>query len=212
MTAVFVASMICSHLRRSHAKARARRLVDPRARLLASITWPQHGDPLQPCCGALIRMSTLFATHVDPHGAGRDAVEHEEAADRAHGFADPRSSNRRACIIPEAVFTCGAEQHVGPLVADRLHDLVDRRRREWRPARLRQPGAPSAPSMQPGMPPMSKICVQAVAEPAVADPRAALAGGELARNRLHREGAAAGHDHRRLRPIDVAENPRHSRA
>ena len=53
--------MICNHLRRSQEKLL---LVVPSMRARArslSITIAQQGDPLQPFCGALIKMSTPVA-------------------------------------------------------------------------------------------------------------------------------------------------------
>jgi hypothetical protein len=48
----------------------------------------------------------------------------------------------------------------------------------------------------------------AVAEPAVADDHHMLAVRELARHRLHAEGAAAGHQHRRVGAVDALEHGR----
>ena len=197
--------MICSHFFRSQAKLV---LVVPsialRARARCSITIAQQGELLQPFCGAEISTSTPRGLHVDPDRAGGDAVEHEQAADLVHGVAD------------------GAQVVVGQDHA---------RWRSPRAARTRPPGCSRADRRPPlrrsgagakgacaPLPLLARLAARsrrrrdaahvedlrpAVAEPAVAHDQHLLAGGELARDRLHAEGAAAGHEHRRARVVDA---------
>ena len=66
-----------------------------------------------------------------------------------------------------------------------------------------------APRLQHGVAGRDRAHLQdlrpAVAEPAVADHQGLFAGGELAGDRLHAEGAAAGHDGDRVRVIDLLQ-------
>ena len=109
--------MICSHLRRSQAKLV---LVVASMRLRASAlsaTNAQHGEPLQPFCGALMRMSHAGCLHVDPDGSGGDAVENEQAAYFMHRVGHRLEGNRRAASCPRR-FRREGEHHLRPILAD----------------------------------------------------------------------------------------------
>ena len=69
--------------------------------------------------------------HVDPHRAGRDAVEHEEPADIAYRCADGGEIVRRQDHAGRG-FDVRREHHVRLFSPDGRDDLVDRRRRKCR--------------------------------------------------------------------------------
>ena len=197
--------MICSHFFRSAAKLV---LVVPsiaaRARSL-SITMRAAGR----AAPALLRRADQHVDaggrHVDPDRAAGDAVQHEQAADARARRRPLRADSRRASIMPAAVSTCGANTTAGfsaRIVATTSSQRCRRVRRlspgcHW--ARLQHRGAGRDASHLEDLRP-------AVAEPAVADHQRLAAGGELARHRLHAEGAAARHEDRRAGVVDLLEH------
>ena len=142
--------------------------------------------------------------HVDPHRAGGDAVEHEQAADLVH-----RIGHGLQVVV--------GQHHAGrgfDVRREHHRRLLARgwwpRPRRSAPARRASAGRRRRARLQHGARRRDAAHVEdlrpAVAEPAVADHQHRAAGGELARHRFHAEGAAAGHDDRRARVVDLLQH------
>src|SRR5690554_6492639 len=142
--------------------------------------------------------------HIDPDGAGGDAVEHKQAAllmDGIGHLADVVIGKDDA----GGGLHVGHEDDVRLLVADRLDHLLDGRRGEGRGGILLVQAA-GLEDVDIGRDAAHlEDLAPAIAEPAVADHQAAALLGELTSYRLHAEGAAAGHDHRAVGVIDPLE-------
>jgi hypothetical protein len=150
--------MICSHFFRSQAKLL---LVVPSMRGARALAEHHHGAAGR-AAPALLRRADQHVhaggLHVDPHRAGGDAVEHEQAADLVH-----RVGHGAQVVVGQdhagGGFHVRREHHGGLLGADGGHHLVDRRGREGRlrpsPMRRAFSTVPAA-----GIRPISKICVQ----------------------------------------------------
>ena len=206
MAAAFVGLHDLQPLLQVHREAAVRRAVDGGSCALAqhhesaagrtapALLWRahQHIDPR--------------GLHVHPDRARGDAVEHEEAADFVRGLG-----HRAQIVVGQdhagGGFDMRRADHGGALLADRGHHLGDRRRRIGHLAPRR-----NGPRFEHGVCGRNLAHIEdlrpAVAEPAIANHQGGFAGGELASHRLHAEAAAAGHNDRRARAIDLLQHAR----
>ena len=144
--------------------------------------------------------------HVHPHGARGDAVEHEQATDGVHGIG-----NGLEVVIGQdhagRGFDVGSEHQGGLFAGDGGHDLVDG---GWHPGALRV--VAQAARLHDGVAGRDLAHVEdlrpAVAEPAVADHQNMLAVCKLTCDRLHAEGATAGHERDRMCVVHPLEHGR----
>jgi hypothetical protein len=79
--------MICSHFLRSQAKL-VLVVASMRSRARSPSDQAQHGEPLQPFCGALISTSTLLAAMSTQTVPEATQSSTNKPVDRAHGSAD----------------------------------------------------------------------------------------------------------------------------
>ena len=144
--------------------------------------------------------------HVDPDGAGGDAIEHEHTADGVHSVG-----NGADIIVRQdhagSGFNVRRKDQVGSLGGDRRDNLFDRRRGEGGVGTVFDlagfeygVGRRDVAGLEDLRP--------AEAEPAVADDQAIPAGSELAGNRFHAKRAAARHDNDGGGVVDLAQGRR----
>ena len=139
--------------------------------------------------------------HVNPDGAGGNAIKHKQATHLVHGITDGAQVIGRQDHA-RGGFHVGRKDHIGFFCQDVLDHFVDRAGRKGRlvgfalAARLEYYGLRGDGSH------VENLC-PAVAEPAVADYEAFFPGAKLAGHGFHAVAAAAGYHHGRLGVVDL---------
>ena len=146
--------------------------------------------------------------HIYPQCPRGDAVQYQQTLNGVHGI----SQGAQITVGQDHArsgFHMGGEHQGRPLVGDGGHGFFNG---DWCPRGLSTDvimgidAAGLEHGVRTGNLAHVKDLRPAVAEPAVADDQDMLVAGKLPGNRLHAEGAAARHQHGRMRAIDGFEH------